>query len=151
MPGMIELDADGELIGGFMVDFYKELGYVGGFDVQLVPFTDPEVFVDPTAVTVRALNNGSIDIGYSYSRAEIPPGFVATFPMQTIPNVAMTKKVQVPVDFWQVFAPFSDGLWWMVGASIVYGAVIMCLLHIIDSSGQSKIQSAKNFLTFIYQ
>lgn len=93
---MVELNADGELIGGFIVDFSKELGFVGGFDIQLVPLTDPELFVNPIAVSVRSLEADLINLGFgSSSVADVPPGYIGTLPMIVIPNVVLKKRCKL--------------------------------------------------------
>jgi hypothetical protein len=50
---------------------------------------------------------------------------------------------------WQVFEPFSGDLWAMLVASTIYGALIMFLLHCIDS-GYHTLDSIKLFPSFVY-
>ena len=50
---------DSDYIGGFFVDFYRELGNTGNFDVTLVPIRDNNYLNDFTGVTMKLLDAGS--------------------------------------------------------------------------------------------
>ena len=47
---------DSDYIGGFFVDFYRELGNTGNFDVTLVPIQDNNYLNDFTGVTMKLLD-----------------------------------------------------------------------------------------------
>ena len=55
---------DADYIGGFFVDFYRELGHVGNFDVTLVPIEDNNYLNDFTGVTMKLLDAGEIDLAF---------------------------------------------------------------------------------------
>ena len=38
------VDANGEYVGGFLPDFYKEMAFIGGFDLTLVPLWEETFF-----------------------------------------------------------------------------------------------------------
>ena len=56
-PPWTEVNDAGEYVGGFLVDFYQEMGFVGGFDIEFVPITEPGyVFTGFTDATIKFLD-----------------------------------------------------------------------------------------------
>ena len=63
-PPWTEVNDAGEYVGGFLVDFYQEMGFVGGFDIEFVPITEPGyVFTGFTDATIKFLDEDKIDMG----------------------------------------------------------------------------------------
>ena len=54
----------------------------------------------------------------------------------------MTRREEGGTSAWAVFEPFSNEVWWMIGASVGFGALVMFSLHAIDS-GLPKLESAR--------
>ena len=148
-PPWTEVNDAGEYVGGFLVDFYQEMGFVGGFDIEFVPITEPGyVFTGFTDATIKFLDEDKIDMGLDTNEYKVP-GFIKTTPMIVFPHTIMTRREEGGTSAWAVFEPFSNEVWWMIGASVGFGAVVMFSLHAIDS-GLPKLESARAFPSFVY-
>ena len=139
---------DSDFIGGFFTEFYREMGAVGNFEIEFVPITDPRYFLDFANVTKKALDDGVIDLAFDTTRS-LSPGYLTTTPILTFHVRALLKKTKTQASGWQVFAPFSHGLWAMFGASIAYGAIVMFLLRKLES-GASVAQAARALPSYLY-
>ena len=64
--------------GGFLVEFYRELGTVMGKDVEFVPITDQNYYNDFIGTVTRLLEANQIDTSWDSSRFIPPDGFLAT-------------------------------------------------------------------------
>jgi hypothetical protein len=124
--------ATGAYTGGFMVEFYREMGVVGGFDIEFVPLTDPNYFNDFTKTTIKYLDAGLIDLAFDVNTS-LTAGYLATTPFLMFDFMLLTRKTTGAVDTWQVFAPFSSGLWAAFGGAVLFGAFVMQTIANIDA------------------
>ena len=147
-PPWTVVSAEGNYTGGFFTEFYREMGVVGDFDIEFVPITDPGYFLDFTGVTKKALDSKAIDLAFDTTRS-LTPGYLTTTPILTFHLRALLRKTTEQAQGWQVFAPFSRGLWAMFGASVAYGALVMLLLRKLES-GATVAESARAVPSLLY-
>ncbi|CAE8595644.1 unnamed protein product [Polarella glacialis] len=137
MPPWSERDPQtGEYEGGFFVDFFREVGYEAGFDVEFVAITNPHYLDDFRGVTCKALDAGQIDLGWD-PNTTADPGYLHTQPIVSFTNVVLTKRTHSPVSLWNIFLPFRFELWMTIAACILYGAVVLVLLKAIHEGDSS--------------
>lgn len=147
-PPWTAVNAAGNFTGGFFTDFYREMAAVGDFELEFVPITDPGYFLDFAGVTKSWLDSGKIDVAFDTTRS-LTSGYLTTTPILTFHVRALLRKSTVQTSGWQVFAPFSSGLWAMFGASVAYGAFVMFLLRKLES-GASAVEAARAVPSYLY-
>ena len=150
LPPWASRDAStGEYTGGFHTEFYKELGRVGDFDIEFVPFP-PDFINDFTGTVTRMLAADEIDLGWdSPGGSMLAPGFLYTPAMLNLEHVVLTKRTVRPVSLNSVFDPFTFELWMMILGTIVFGALVMTLITAVAGS-ESVSEAAARFPGFVY-
>ena len=135
-PSQAVARRDSDYVGGFYIDFYREMGVVGNFDVSFVPMTDPDHMNNFTGTAMHALDRGEIDMAFDTNydlHADYGDRYLFTTPMITVPHVVLTRKSERDVGMWQVFMPFDWSLWVATLASVVFGTLVLWALAVIDS------------------
>ena len=135
-PSQAVARRDSDYVGGFHVDFYREMGVVGNFDVRFVPMTDPDHMNNFTGTAMHALDRGEIDMAFDTNydlHADYGDRYLFTTPMITVPHVVLTRKSERDVGMWQVFMPFDWSVWVATLASVVFGTLVLWALAVIDS------------------
>ena len=117
-----------EYIGGLLVDLFREFGNVGNFDVEFVPFTNPNYFDEITATNIAAINAGEIDAAFDVN-ATLTPGTAITPTFLLTYNQILTKKTRRPPGYWQIFSPFTIEVWVTLAGCILFGALVKCALN----------------------
>ena len=135
--------------GGLFIDIFKEVANLGNFDVQFVPIADPAYFTDFVGVVTNNLHTGKIDVGWIPANHGLPAGYLHTLPFFSFPWVVMTKLEPKNVGIWEMFQPFTPGMWWMMLASVLYGALVLWLIRRIYTN-ESVADSFQRFPGYIY-
>ena len=150
-PPWAARDAEtGEYTVGFHTEFYTELGRVGDFDIEFVPFP-PDFINDFTGTVTRMLAADEIDLGWDSpgSGSMLAPGFLYTPAMLNLEHVVLTKRTVRPVSVFSVFDPFTTGLWLTLLGTAAFGALIMALITAVAGS-ESVFETAARFPGFLY-
>ena len=94
-PPWTERDAEtGQYTGGFHFEYYQELGRVGGFDIEFVPFP-PEFVNDFGGVAAKTLDDGKIDMGWDSPRI-LRDGYLYSPPMLKLEHSMMNRRIERP-------------------------------------------------------
>lgn len=138
----------GQYYAGFLIDFYKEMGYVGNFEIEFVPIKDGDFLSNFTAVSQRLLREGTIDVAWS-SDVNQPPGFSYTSAMFRSEQGVITRRTRAQRSTWQVFAPFKTELWASIVVSMLLGALLLSALS-KTYSDQNWKETAFGFPSYFY-
>ncbi|CAD7949106.1 unnamed protein product [Amoebophrya sp. A120] len=128
--------AESTYYAGFLYDFFTELGRRAQFEIEFVPMGGNPYASDWNTVGKAMLRTGRVNLtwtnipdeGHEPSFAQIPPIFTNTARI-------LTRKTVRETGFMQIFAPFSNELWIAISLSIVFGAVIMVVINVLQYQG----------------
>jgi len=94
-------EQSGLYTGGFHFEYYRELGRVGGYQIEFVPFP-PEFINDFGGVAAKMLDDGKIDMGWD-TPFMLRSGYLYSPPMLKLTHNIITRRIARPVAAFQHF------------------------------------------------
>jgi hypothetical protein len=149
LPWISRDETTGTYDGGFLVEFYKELGSELNMDIEFVPINDPNYYNAFLSTVVKGLEDDLFDMSWDASIQVAPAEYLSSPPIFVNEYMLLTKRTASPVDIGQVFAPFEDTLWMAITGSIIYAAVVMAVLQQLQT-GCSLSDSIRSLPSCLY-
>lgn len=147
----------GNLVGGFLLEFYNLLGsaciknkFLSCYHIEFVFINDIRYFQgEMSIVNHEYLSNNITDLtwGYDSMLTTEYSDLIITQPMVSSWYVGLIDKTTLSTNMFQIFSPFTTDLWYVIICSAFFGALVLYCLTSISSDRRMEISS---YFTYLY-
>eukprot|EP01063_Lacrimia_lanifica_P028139 TRINITY_DN4062_c0_g1_i5.p1 TRINITY_DN4062_c0_g1~~TRINITY_DN4062_c0_g1_i5.p1 ORF type:complete len:563 (+),score=131.75 TRINITY_DN4062_c0_g1_i5:652-2340(+) len=137
---------------GFMVDFWKELGYAANLTIEFVPVgRDPAFFVDFSTAMHNLARGDTVDLSWDVFPPEIKEGFAYTAAVFHVEEAIILRRERVASEKWAILEPFHAELWYFFGIAIFAGGAALLVITSVHAGNQCTPAAAlSRYPTYVY-